>query len=263
VHRAAKRLEDEIEFERAQGELVEKLNSWLLGLDGRRIPPAEKEEAAGLRRVIRLLRERAGKQATLSGLDEIRIHARPEVAKAQELLTRIAQCRVEVERAKEGERNAIAFAAEQQRNRAAELQRRKEEAARRLAVVRRNIGVLEKFYKRSSTKPGERADEQLAALRLRDQMVVVQLEAGVASPVSRPRLMRRSLAPILPDVWRAAFDPRVGFRAAGASCPALAKWGPETRQVLAPALAHAYAEEDRLVAITGRKPRAQRIALAA
>ncbi len=133
MRRAAKRLEDEIEFHRVQGELVEKLGGWLLGLDGRRIPAAQKEVAAGLRKVIRLLRDRgAAKQAALEGVNEIWRVARPELLRAQDLLAHIEQNRTEAERAKLRVDDAKAWAAEATKRHNAEIGRRKEEASRRL-----------------------------------------------------------------------------------------------------------------------------------
>jgi hypothetical protein len=64
-------------------------------------------------------------------------------------------------------------------------------------------------------------------------------------------------------VWRSPYDPTIAFRAAGSRCPALEKWGADARRVLRPALVFAYAEEDRLLAVTGKSPRRQRVDVAA
>lgn len=253
--RNAERLEDQLEFQRRQGALVEKLASWLRGLDGRRIPEAHKEEAAGLRKVIGKLKELASKQATLEGIKEITRVALPEVTKSQELLARVEQGRTDAERQKIREHDANVFAAEQKRRLAAAHKRHKEDAARQLTKVRSDIGVLEKLYKRSATKPGERADRALASLRLSDGSAVVLLEAGAGGNAPSSRFLQRYAPP--PDVWSARFDPPVRFPATGAECPALARWGAETQQVLAPALRYVYGEEDRLVAAAGRRPRAR------
>lgn len=255
-------------MERRRGELLERLRQAREQLDGRHMTRDRKPAAAGIRRQLDKLRTDVAACKTAARLDELAELAAGPLDDAARLVYAAAADRAETQRQRQEKvrqaQTERANAAAQRRLAKASRAAQQQQATTVLAQVRELAKQLEAMYRRQTTKPGENPLDALAAVRLPDgrRLLVYEPPSG---PAPEPphglfaRVGRAIAGPEIPaGIWCSPWDARVRYRGWEGYCSALAKWGPETRAVLAPALAALHAAEDQLVAGLGRAPRASR-----
>jgi hypothetical protein len=262
--RKAERAED-LAVVGARGELVAELRYAIADLDGRRVPPAHRVKAAGIRAQLAELRDPAGRATTHARVAELRELAAGPLAAAHELRRTIDAEKAWAEEAKRQQLEARKREREAQRRhpsaRTADVhQKRQWEQA--LTAVRTSARELERLWRRKATRKGEHPIEVLRALVLPGGHPVVEYHAPPPQPRPAPdrtfgQRIRERLATRPAGRWHSTIDTAVSYT--GAS---LTEWGSPSRALLEPAMAELYALEDRLAFQLGRKPRPGRPELA-
>lgn len=241
------------------GVLAARLRRLHEALDGRRLQaltPEQRDEAAGLRRTLRTLMDRAARVSTQRSLEEVQDQAEGPARRAEALVAaeaaERARVRRDAEQAVQEEARARRAAVEQRRMQQATARVHREQLRATLAQLVQEAKPLEALYGRRAVAPGEQPPlARLQALRIG----------------GRPLLRREVLAAPERTGWRGALDrlavgERVVWIVEGSqqrlTHGQLAQWGAGTRAVLAPALGHLHAAEDDLRARLGAKPRVNR-----
>ncbi|OIQ85549.1 hypothetical protein GALL_326080 [mine drainage metagenome] len=243
--------------------VAERCRQLIGALDSRKITGAnERQQAAGLRKVLRRLATQAANVSTQDGLTSVMDLAMPSFTEAEQLVA--AQ---EAERARQRVAAQEEVRAEQQRRldaknnrvRGKELARQQREHHRqKLTAIVSTARDLERLYERRTTRPNERPLDVLTDLEVAGQRLL-----SYTPPPERPRpqgFRQRVLEAVATrelGVWSVTGS-GVAFPGEGYSCPALTKWGPNTQAVLAPALFTLHEMEDRLRAELGVGGRASR-----
>jgi len=240
--------------------LAEELRQLITALDGRKVAPADKAAAAGLRKALRILATSAAQVSTRASLLEVAEKSYDVQDRARALVAAQGAARVATDQARRD-------AAEQARRQKTQDKAMRESARRAAAAHRRETGgrlalvvesakPLEDLWRRTTTRDGEDVLARLAELEVNGRPVLVY-----QPPAERPR--ERGLAGFLDRLapesgtWRVN-GAAVAFPGTRWRCAALASWGPNTRAVLAPALAMLHQVEDQLRAELGRAPRERR-----
>jgi hypothetical protein len=244
--REAERRAEELAVARARAEASQRVAQALQLLDLRRVPERWKPQASGLAAVLRKHKERIDAQRSVDGLRAAIDEAAPHAQEAAALLAEVDRERTEAERKRMQAHDEVRQRREaEKRQRAERAQAKAEakaEASRRVDHLRAQAKPLEKLYARKTTPRGGRPDRELAAMVVDGRPI---LTAVVASDGRTP-------------LWVSAFDRNVYFAAAEGACPALQRWGPQTRAMLAPALQYLHRWEDQAVRYAGRKARTKR-----
>ncbi len=257
--RARKARQDLDVLERGE-RLAERCRQAVAAIDGRKVDPARKAEAAGLRRVLRRHATTAAQVTTASGLAEVTRQAADPLERAGRLLAVVTTDRDAAKRAKqedaEQDRNARQAAkAEHSRARsalAAGRRRDREELARAVAAAR----PLEALYARTTTRPGERPLDVLRDLRAPNGEPLLRYTAAPASDRARGwrGVLETTVLGSAPGTWRVAGSGAV-FTGTLHTCSELMQWGAGTRAVLAPTLDAIHQAEDELRSYLGAEER--------
>lgn len=244
-------------------EVAERCRQLIGALDGRKITGAnERQQAAGLRKVLRRLATQAANVSTQESLAGVMDLAMPLWTEAEQLVA--AQ---DAERARQRAAAQEEVRAEQQHRLDAKnaqawtkenARKQREHHRQQLAAVVSTARPLERLYVRHTTRPDERPLDVLADLEVDGQRLL-----SYTPPPARPRPqgIRQRLLEVVATrelgIWSVTGS-GVAFPGERYACPALARWGPNTQAVLAPALFVLHQMEDQLRAELGVGGRASR-----
>ncbi len=262
---------DKLEVLSEAGSLASELDRLADALDGRRLPEQLRDQAAGPRRVLRMLAKRARELQARATLEDVQALAGTPRQAAQQIIGAARQLVDDKARRRADEAARAADMRQRKKaNAVAERERRRLEREAALSTLWDIVFIaqqLEGLYRRTANRAGESA---LAVLR--------GTKAGARAllrytPDKRPQ-ERRGFLDALADVlagavreegtWWCQFDPTLRFRGTATSCPELSRWGDGgTRRVLAAPLSLLYVLEDELRAQVGRGPRKNRVTLPA
>ena len=257
---------------RRRGELVAELGQARDWMDGRRVPPARRGEAGGLRTVLTTLKADAGNAKTAQALADIADRARPHLADVERRRTAIEQDHTAAEAALAGRaaqarqtldeqrRARIQATAEREaaaRNHRAMLRHARTQAAETLDQVVTLAKDIERLYTRTSTRAGENPLRALYAVQIPGghQLLSYTEPRPVAADATVGQRFRRWRDGGSYGRWTSTLDPQVSFPGKDNECAALAQWGLATQAVLAPLLVQLHETEDQLRAQLERAPR--------
>ncbi|NYJ76587.1 hypothetical protein [Allobranchiibius huperziae] len=263
---------------RAAAELAAECKTARDHLDGRRLIRAtdtQRVQAAGLRRLLGTLHDSAARTHTAVALEDLRDRATPHLRDAAALRAAVAHTEQQAaarkaadaiarreQREQDKHVRAAAVRAQRDAERMARTHARQTRTYRReqLRQLRAYTQPLERLYARTSTGPNESP--------LRDLAQITHPATGAPLLTFAPYPVKngwgRALEVVAGSLARVE-TPTGDWSAGGqrfpgtpTSCADLSTWGPHTRAVLAPLLAHLHAGEDALTNALSEAPRAAR-----
>jgi hypothetical protein len=268
----------ELEVLGRRGELVERIAQALRDIHGGKVR-GHAVEAGRLRDQLKRLHSRAKQVEAADSIEDLEHAAMEPLRRAQHLRDVIVQEKKDDEREaaqrKEQERQAKQSRALMPRppSRAEVRRRQRAPLIAQLNQIQVVARELEKRWRRKKTRPEENPFRDLVSLRVLGEQIleyeanphvqpshadtaleVSEAVLGVAAAVFGQRHHRKRVAP-QPGRWSSPWDDRVRFPGSPTSCPHLAKWGENSRLVLAPVLKVLHAREDLLRSELGQPPR--------
>lgn len=249
-------------------------------LDGRRLASeseAVREEAGGLRPVLKNLATKAANTSAAATLGDLEALAERPLSRALALIKQAAvdkqrreSDRADEKRQAEHDRSwgaQQAKAAQQERRRAADAHA--DALREQLRLIRNAAEPLEALYRRRATRHGESPLDELRRQRV-DGRPLLRWERPprTPEPPQASGTVRKVTHALVQGALAARTGPAAGrwvvagsgarFPGGTDSCPALSEWGPNTRAVLEPMLRTLHAAEDGAVVALGARGRSRR-----